>query len=327
MRRYLICVMMMCLLLAALPFGVSATETEAAKDVTRQPGQCGDDLTWSYDGGTLTISGSGAMDDYTDGDAPWLEYKDSIETVIFSGEVTHVGACAFTDYDSLTSVDFGDSMHTIHYRAFKSCDGLTKIYLPASFRRFGEESFMSCQNLTEIRCRGGMPSFNANCVWDTYASVFYPTNNPWPSELVMQLFQAFHGRVQFLMASPEELAPPSEDQSIKETQPKETEPKATEAVATVPETTEPEQTQPETTEPETVPVTEATEITEVPETAAVETTEELLPEITEETAPEVAPGDTMGSRNFSGVWFGLCLITGSLSLVLIGALIFRRRSY
>ncbi len=302
--------LLLCLLLSALPVGALATELENTEpEVTyREPGQCGADLTWSLDGSTLTISGSGDMDDYPDGDAPWLEHKDSITKVVFTGSVTSVGACAFTDYDNLTTVDFGSSMHTIHYRAFKSCDGLTSISLPATFRRFGEESFMSCASLTEIRCAGGMPSFNANCVWDTYCSVFYPSNNPWPAEPVMQLFQAFQGRVQFFMGEPTEAVPV--ETTAPPTQAPETEPPTTEAPETVPETTEAE------TEPTTEATTEPTEeVTEEPTTEAAE-------ESTEETQPEKEK-----ERSISGVWFGLFLITGTLSLILIGALIFRPRRY
>ena len=319
MKKYLICVVALCLLLAMLPLGAFATEVETteAETAIREPGRCGEDLTWSYDSGTLTISGSGAMDDYPDGDAPWLEYKDSITSVVFTGGVTSVGACAFADYDNLESVDFGSSMHTIGYRAFKSCDGLTSFTLPSTFRRFGEESFMSCQNLTEIRCQGGMPSFNANCVWDTYCTIFYPSNNPWPVEPVTQLFQAFQGRVQFFMGEG------TVETSVEVTQP-----------ATKPTETQPAETVPETTAA-TVPVTEATE--PVPETTerAAEATEamatveaeETVAATEEETIPQAIPEEEEKGLGLNGVLVGMLLITGTLSLILIGALIFHRRPY
>ena len=315
MKRIMSILMLLVLFLTVLPMGALATETETTEAETteteaviRDSAQCGEDLTWSYNGGTLTISGSGAMDDYPDGDAPWLEYKDSITKVVFSGSVTSVGACAFMDYDNLTAVDFGSAMHTISYRAFKSCDGLTSITLPSSFRRFGEESFMSCKSLTEIRCKGGMPSFNANCLWDTYCSIFYPSNNPWPVDPVTQLYQAFQGRIQFFMG---EGTTETAVEVTVATQPTETRPAAT----------EPEETVPETTEAKTEPTTEATEATEeVTEEPTTEETEESVPETTEEPEQEKKSG-------MNGVMFGLLLITGTLSLILIGALVFRRRSY
>ena len=146
MKRILLVFLLLSLVLTMLPLGVLAEETEA---VTREPGMCGENLHWSFNSGTLTISGSGDMDDFEEGAAPWQEYKDSITTVVLSGSVASVGAYAFTDYDAITAVEFGNSLHTVGKRAFKSCDGLTTITLPATFRRFGEESFMSCRNLTE----------------------------------------------------------------------------------------------------------------------------------------------------------------------------------
>lgn len=321
MKRIMMMLCLMSLLLTTLPVGVLATETTEAEMIIREPGQCGEDLTWSFDGGTLTISGSGEMDDYADSDAPWLEYKDSITKLVFTGDVTSVGTCAFTDYDMLVEVDFGSAMHTIHYRAFKSCDGLMSITLPATFRRFGEESFMSCQSLTEIRCRGGMPSFNANCVWDTYCSVFYPANNPWPAEPVMQLFQAFQGRVQFFMG--EGTAETSAEAVQPATKPAETEPPATEPAQTVPETTAPEATQ-----AETEPATEAAMVTEETQAPTTEETEEPTAAETEpEWIRETQPIPEKKGGDFRGIWVGLVLIAGTLSLLLIGALIFRRRRY
>ena len=312
MKRILSALLMCLLVLSMLPVGALATETETTEaEVVREPYQCGDDLTWSYDNGCLTISGSGDMDNYPDGDAPWLEYKDSITHLVISGNVTSIGECAFADYDSLKSVNFGSAMHTIHRRAFKGCDGLTDFDLPATFRRFGEESFMGCSNLMEIRCKGPMPSFNGNCLWDTHVSVFYPTTNPWPPEAVQQLYNAFQCRISFFMGEGTMAV------SVTETVPPTTEPPATEA-PTVPETTE-APTVPETTETPTEATTEApTEAVTEPSKAPTE------PEWLHETQaePEEKP-----ERSHNGLWFGLFIITGTLSLILIGALVFRRKSY
>lgn len=312
MKRTLTMLLALCLL-AALPVGALATETapETESAVVRQPGQCGENMTWSFDNGTLTISGTGEMDDYTDGDAPWLAYKDSIEKLVFTGGVTSVGECAFKDYDCLKDVEFGTAMHTIGYRAFYDCDGLTTFTLPATFRRFGEESFMSCDGLREIRCLGSMPSFKASCLWDCPVSVFYPTTNPWPAEYVTPLYQSYQGKIQIFMGDG------IEEAGAEVTEPPQTQPSVTEA------------TVPETTVPETQPVTEAA--TEPAVTEAVEeqtqppmTKPEWLQEMEQEPDAEEEKKAGFGS---GGLWFGLFLITGTLSLVLIGALIFRRRSY
>lgn len=322
MKKMAVFILLLCMLLTILPLGVFATETTEAAEETasvRTASQCGEDLTWSYSAGTLTISGTGTMDDYPDGDAPWLEYKDSIETLVFTGGVTSVGECAFMDYDALKKVEFGTAMHTIGYRAFYSCDGLTTFTLPATFRKFGEECFFGCSALREIRCLGPMPSFKTSCLWDCPVSVFYPTTNPWPAEYVTPLYQSYQGKLQIFMGDGiEEAGKQIVEAAV-------TEP-ATEPAETIPETTVPETTVPETTVPEnTVPET-------VPETTAVETqapeAESTQPEWMREMEEFQDTREEQQQKGSSGnIWFALCLITGTLSLVLIGILVFRRRSW
>ena len=320
MKRTLSLFLLLCLLPGILPLGAFATQpdpTEATAEEwnLRQPDQCGNDMTWSFSGDTLTVSGTGEMDDYPDGDAPWLEHKDSIVNLVISGNVTSIGACAFADYDSLKKVSFGAAMHTIGYRAFYDCDSLTTFTLPATFRKFGEECFFSCSSLREIRCLGGMPSFKASCLWDCPVSVFYPTTNPWPAEYVTPLFQSYQGKLQIFMGDGIEEA--GKSVLAAETVPVETVPETT-----VPETTVPETTVPETTQP-APPVTQPAEET-LPEPLPTEATEPAEPEWIHETQPEP---EKKPEKNRMGLWFGLFLITGTLTLVLIGALVFRRRSY
>jgi hypothetical protein len=53
-------------------------------------GTCGDNLTWIFDDstGTLTISGTGAMYDYSYNNRPWESYEDSIKKVVINNGVT-----------------------------------------------------------------------------------------------------------------------------------------------------------------------------------------------------------------------------------------------
>lgn len=313
MNKLLSYILTVCLLLAAMPAGLAmeetVSETEAETEpVIREENQCGEDLYWSYDDGVLTISGTGAMDDFEE--APWGMYREEIRTVLLSGAVTTVGANAFWDYDALERVEFGGSLREIGTKAFKSCDSLTSVTLPSAFRRFGEESFMSCGSLTEIHCSGGMPSFNLNCLWDTWAKIFYPVNNPWPLSHIEQLESAFQGRIEFLAEDGTDPYIPTEEILPAQTAP----------------ATEPEQTVPETVAPTTEPMTEATEQT-APETTepAAETTVQTAPSAatpTEESDQKPETGSAV-----SGIRAGLFLISGTLSLVLLGALIFRRRRW
>lgn len=326
MKRIMTIALLLCLLLTVLPAGVLAAEgtdnmEETETAIVREPGMCGEDMRWSYDSGTLTIYGTGAMDDYPDGSAPWLEHQNNIKKVVFTGGVTYIGEGAFADYDNLEAVDFGGVMHTIGKRAFKGCDGLTVIVLPDTFRKFDEECFMSCKNLTEIYCRGGMPSFRGNCIWDVYATIYYPQKNAWPAEPVAQLQSAFHNRVEFRIGEPEtaeaalEVTLPPETTRATEPTVAETVPAETRDVVTVvmTESTEPMQT----TAPETVPETE---------TVPQETKPAEVP--VWETVPPTEPVEAekhLGS--LSGIVVFGALLAGIISFMLLGALLFRRRRY
>ena len=70
-------------------------------------GSCGENLTWSFADDTLTISGTGAMDNYSV--APWASHKDSIKAVILPDTVTAIGNSAFAGCDQLSDVYYAGS--------------------------------------------------------------------------------------------------------------------------------------------------------------------------------------------------------------------------
>lgn len=274
-KRIVILLLTLSLVLSTVP-AAFAEETTAPVETTeattppRAEDQCGEDLFWKLEGGTLTISGTGAMDDYVGG-APWAEHKNEIEKLVLSG-VTYIGAESFRDYDKLTEIEFGYHIREIGTRAFYGCDGLTSISLPMSFKIFGEESLRACANLEEIHCDGGFPSFRLNCMWESYVTIYYPAERPWPVSLIQELEEAFHGRIEFIASD-------GTDPYVPE------------------ETTEPtEQTVPPTTAapteaPTTAPVEETTEAT-MPVVETTTAVTEAAPLPTEETEPETVPETT-----------------------------------
>ena len=285
-----------------LPLAVPAAASETG-DVLAS-GALGD-FTWTLTGNTLTISGSGAMEDFTE-DAPWLPYASQIQKVIFTGGVTYVASGAFADYDTITEVDFGDAMYELGKRSFYSCDGLTALYMPASFKVFGEDSLRACSKLTEIHCEGRFPSFRLNSLWDTYAKIYFPADRPWSVELIQQLEEAFHGRIEFLASDGTDPYTPTAptQETVEET----TEPPTEETEATTEETTE--ETTQVTTE-ETLPPTTVPPETSTPETTMPETT------VPTENPPAEAPS------RYSPVTLVLAAVVMVLCILCAGVLIIR----
>ena len=110
-------------------------------------GKCGENLTWTYKEATktLTISGTGEMNDYSDPNyAPWYSYRENILKVSIGGSVTTIGSFAFRDCSSLTSITIPNSVTSIDRGAFYGCSGLTSITIPNSVTSIGESAFSGC---------------------------------------------------------------------------------------------------------------------------------------------------------------------------------------
>ena len=100
---------------------------------------------------TLTIRGSGAMEDYlTSGHQPWRSFRDQITSVVVSPGVTSIGNLAFTRFSKLIHVDIADSVVSIGEGVFSDCSRLTDITVPQSVTYIGVKAFDSCTNLSSI---------------------------------------------------------------------------------------------------------------------------------------------------------------------------------
>lgn len=110
-------------------------------------------IKWSFDSktGTLTISGTGEMDDYVwSSDVPWYRYMRNISSVTINKGITSIGKCAFWGCSSLTSITISSSVTTISSWAFNSCSSLTNITIPNSVTSIGKSAFEDCKNLKKI---------------------------------------------------------------------------------------------------------------------------------------------------------------------------------
>ncbi len=107
-------------------------------------GFCGDDVIWSYDTttNTLTISGSGAMKDYNNNSpTPWNNDTPQIKKVVITEGVTTIGNGAFSACTSLSSVTIPNGVTTIGNWAFNGCSNLTSVSIPGSVISIGDGAF------------------------------------------------------------------------------------------------------------------------------------------------------------------------------------------
>lgn len=100
---------------------------------------------------TLTIRGSGAMEDYLmSSNQPWCSFRKQITSVVVSPGVTSIGNLAFTRSCNIIHVDIADSVVSIGEQAFSDCSRLTDITVPQSVTYIGVKAFDSCTNLSSI---------------------------------------------------------------------------------------------------------------------------------------------------------------------------------
>ncbi len=131
-------------------------------------GSCGENVTWEFADGVLTISGSGEMEDYqsphdVEGkSAPWYKYhRNNIKRVVVEEGVTTIGGYAFYVCHNLASIELASSVTTIGESAFNECGGLTSIELPSGVTTIGESAFNNCYSLISINLPSGVTIIEA----------------------------------------------------------------------------------------------------------------------------------------------------------------------
>lgn len=153
-----------------------AVQLKVKSGATLTGGAAGDGsgVTWQLTENTddpstykLTISGSGAMEDFPFGSyQPWYSFHDQITSVVVSPGVTSIGQCAFSRFAKLTHVDIADSVISIGWDAFYYCSSLTNITIPQSVTYIGPLAFFHCTNLSSITLSNNITSIGSSAFED-----------------------------------------------------------------------------------------------------------------------------------------------------------------
>lgn len=113
-------------------------------------GNCGSNVKWSYDNGTLTISGFGKMQSYRNEEVPWISFRDSITNIVVEEGVTSIGEGAFYLCKNLKTVSLPESLRDIFSNAFEGCSALENITLPSNLGYINAYAFAYCTSLKSI---------------------------------------------------------------------------------------------------------------------------------------------------------------------------------
>ena len=148
--------------------GVGGNAIVASAESSGNCGDSGSNVTWSLDDdGTLTISGSGKIEDYrSDIDQPWYSNRSDITSVVIEPGVTSIGSLAFYECSNLTSITIPSGLTSIGEQAFGNCTGLTSITIPSGFISIGDYAFWNCTGLTSITIQNGVTSIGTGAFWN-----------------------------------------------------------------------------------------------------------------------------------------------------------------
>ena len=146
---YLSCIAV--LILLTLPGGASAAS-----------GSCGDRLTWTLSGGSLTIRGTGPMTSWSSvTETPWYDDRDSITSITVGNGVTTIEKESFYYCSNLQSITTPATLTRIGAGAFEYCSSLRSIVIPSSVTEIGQNAFNGCTSLANVNIPYGIKSIQS----------------------------------------------------------------------------------------------------------------------------------------------------------------------
>ncbi len=178
-KRMLSIILTVCMIMSAF-----AAMSVTASIIER--GECGKNLTWTfdYDDGTFTISGTGDM---WDGYMPWYDFRDEILSLIIKDGVTSI--CGFSGCSNLTNITIPNSVTYIGGNSFSNCSSLTNIIIPNSITSITGSAFSGCSSLTDITIPDSITSIGFN----TFSDCSSLTNITIPNSVTSIGSRAFEG--------------------------------------------------------------------------------------------------------------------------------------
>lgn len=147
-----LCVCMLTTMLLAMPISVFAASS----------GTCGENATWSYENGTLTISGTGTVRgaDYSE----WWDEL-TIKSIVINPGITGISNIAFSYLENVESVYLPNTLESIGRDAFRGCISLKNINLPNGLETIEFDAFAECTSLSTVSVPGSVTSISEHAFW------------------------------------------------------------------------------------------------------------------------------------------------------------------
>lgn len=134
-----------CMAISAMPvaFAANAEQPAVVSDEEQKPtsGTCGEQVTWSLsEDGTLIISGTGEMENYSDdNESPWKDLNKQVKKIVVEQGVKSIGSCAFQSLNALSTVEIPASVTEIGSDALYNCWNLNTITVDAANQNYVSE--------------------------------------------------------------------------------------------------------------------------------------------------------------------------------------------
>lgn len=170
LKRVLVSLVAVAMTVSLVPAMAFATEVEnddetavieVAGDKAENPAKltsssaqtdCGKNLNFTISNGTLIISGSGAMYNYSYKEgkrAPWYNKRSEITSIKFDGNITSIGSYAFYCLTGIGAVSIPSSVTSIGTGAF-SYSSVSKISGGSKVKTIGARAFKKTKKLTSF---------------------------------------------------------------------------------------------------------------------------------------------------------------------------------
>lgn len=167
----ILCAVLAAALLFVLPITAFAAETT---------GSLGENITyvWDSETKTITVTGTGAMTDFTSGNYPFSAYAiwNNCTTVVIGEGITTIGSYAFNNLQKVTSLTIPSTVTEIHEGAFKNMKVLPQCNIPYGVTMIGKQAFYNCQKLANVTLPEGLLSIGEGAFYScqTFTEVVIP---------------------------------------------------------------------------------------------------------------------------------------------------------